>query len=151
MAINSMFCCAALGQYIPISYSNMHFPCGSCVLAKAHNLPMFRKQQRKWIQLSRLSSNVLSKVVCNFWVYSTTFGEFQAFITDFRSMSQHGNSIKLNLLLYSTKVALLYCGAKVTCPESLDTQCQCCKLANFHGLNFHYRFSNCEIQEIYIP
>ena len=43
-----------LGRYIPISCSSIHFPCGSCILAKAHNLLMSRKQQRKWVQLSRL-------------------------------------------------------------------------------------------------
>ena len=32
--------------------------------------------------------------------------DFQAFITDFRLMTKHGNSVKPNLSLYNTKVAL---------------------------------------------
>ena len=36
--------------------------------------------------------------------------EFQAYITDFRSMSKHGNSVEPNLSMYSMKVVLLYCG-----------------------------------------
>ena len=35
-----------------------------------------------------------------------TLGEFQAFITDFRSMTRDGNSIKPNLSLHNMKVAL---------------------------------------------
>ena len=35
-----------------------------------------------------------------------TLGEFQALITDFRLMTKHGNSVKLDLLLHNTKVAL---------------------------------------------
>ena len=46
------------------------------------------------------------KMVHDFWVYCATSGEFQAFITDFRSMTKHGSSIKPNLSLYNTKVAL---------------------------------------------
>ena len=45
-------------------------------------------------------------MVRDFWVYRATSGEFQAFITDFRSMSKHGSSVKLNLSLHNTKVAL---------------------------------------------
>ena len=45
-------------------------------------------------------------MVHEFWVYHTTSGELHAFITDFRSMTKHGNSVKPNLSLYSTKVAL---------------------------------------------
>ena len=46
------------------------------------------------------------KMVCDFWVYFTTSGEFQAFVTNFRSMTKHGNSVKPNLSLYDTKVTL---------------------------------------------
>ena len=45
-------------------------------------------------------------MVRDFWVYRATSGEFQAFITDFRSMTKHGSSVKLNLSLHNTKVAL---------------------------------------------
>ena len=46
------------------------------------------------------------KMVHDFWVYRTTSGEFQAFITDFRSMTKHGSSVKPNLSLHNTRVAL---------------------------------------------
>ena len=49
---------------------------------------------------------LLSKMVCDFWVYCTTSGEFQAFVTNFRSMTKHDNSVKPNLSLHDTKVAL---------------------------------------------
>ena len=45
-------------------------------------------------------------MVRDFWVYRATLGEFQAFIIDFRSMTKHGNSVKPNLSLHNTKVAL---------------------------------------------
>ena len=53
--------------------------------------------------------NTLSKIVHDFWVYCVTSGEFQAFITDFRLLTKHGNSIKPNLSLHNTKVAFITC------------------------------------------
>ena len=44
-------------------------------------------------------------MVYDFWKYHATLvGEFQAFISDFRSMTKHGNSVKPNM--HDTKVAL---------------------------------------------
>ena len=42
----------------------------------------------------------------NFKVLCATLGEFQAFITDLRSITKHGNSIKPNLSMHNTKVVL---------------------------------------------
>ena len=46
------------------------------------------------------------KMLQNFWVYCMTLGEFQAFMTEFRSMTNHGNGIKPNSSLHNTKVTL---------------------------------------------
>ena len=44
-------------------------------------------------------------MVYDFWKYHATLvGEFQAFISDFRSITKHGNSVKPNM--HDTKVAL---------------------------------------------
>ena len=41
--------------------------------------------------------------MCDFRVYRATLGEFQAFISVFRSMTKHGNSgVKPNLSLHNT-------------------------------------------------
>ena len=48
--------------------------------------------------------NTLSKKVHNFWLYCMTFGGFQAFKTDLRSMVKSSNSIKPNLPVHDTKV-----------------------------------------------
>ena len=45
-------------------------------------------------------------MVRDFWVYRATSREFQGFITDFRSMTKHCSSVKPNLSLHNTKVAL---------------------------------------------
>ena len=42
----------------------------------------------------------------DFWVYRAIFGEFQPFITDFRSMTKRGKSMKPNLSLHNMKVAV---------------------------------------------
>ena len=44
------------------------------------------------------------EMVRDFWVYRATLGEFQAFITYFRSMTKHGSAVKVNLSLHNTKV-----------------------------------------------
>ena len=45
-------------------------------------------------------------MVGNFQVYHATLNEFQAFTTDFSSMTKHGNNVKVNLSLHNTKVVL---------------------------------------------
>ena len=45
-------------------------------------------------------------MVRDFWVYRATLGGFQAFISDFRSMTKHGSSVKPNLSLHNMKVTL---------------------------------------------
>ena len=95
-----------LQVYKFLSCSNIHFPCGSCDLAKTHNLPVSRKQQRKCVQLLRLLGNALSKTLCDFWVYCTTFSGFLAFITDYRSITKHGSSVKPNLSLHNINLSL---------------------------------------------
>ena len=50
--------------------------------------------------------NVLSKTVRDFWLYSATFGGFQAFKTDLRSMAKSINRVKPNLSLHNTSVTL---------------------------------------------
>ena len=89
---------------LPKPSSNVHFLCGSCIcgLTSAN----VQKQYRKWVQLSRLLCNDLSKMVHDLWVYSVTFGGFQAYKTDFRLITKHGNSVNPNLSLYNTKVVL---------------------------------------------
>ena len=49
---------------------------------------------------------VLSKTTHDFWLNHTTFGWFQAFKTDLRSMAKSSNGIKPNLSLHNTKVTL---------------------------------------------
>ena len=43
-------------------------------------------------------------MVCHLWLYCMSFGEFQAFITDFILMTKHRNNVKLSLPLHNTKV-----------------------------------------------
>ena len=52
--------------------------------------------------------NLLSKTVCDFWLNRTTFGGFQGFMTDLRSIIKSSNSIKPNLSPYNTKVTLSF-------------------------------------------
>ena len=44
-------------------------------------------------------------MVCNFWLNRMTFGGFQVFKTDLRSMTKLGNSIKPNLSLHNMKIS----------------------------------------------
>ena len=51
-------------------------------------------------------SNVLLKMVHDFWLYHATFGEFQVFKTNFRLMAKCSNGIKPNLSLHNMKNTL---------------------------------------------
>ena len=72
-------------------YTGVYWNILISILTKTHDVSVSRKQQRKRVQSSRLISNELSKILCNFQVYSAIFSDLQAFKTDLRSMSKLGN------------------------------------------------------------
>ena len=58
------------------------------------------------LAISRPLGNPLSKTMRDFWLHRATFGGFQGFTTDLRSMAKFSNSVKPNLGLYNAKVTL---------------------------------------------